>query len=422
LRSTSDSPRAPVATRYDVAAGTLRTTDLQGGDAPNPLVSNVVNFKVQYGLDTNGDGALDTWAEATAASGAGDWSSNAVLRATAESLARIKALRVGIIVRGEHFDRAATRPSTGSCSTAKLSTRAPVPGRLPAPSRRARAAAGTTASTRWSCRRAIFYGIPCDAARSHRRCSQSAEGVIVLVALVAILVMALSAAALLRSVDTAVAVAGNLGFMQAAQNAADDAVERAVAALFEQRLVVDPAVDDSANGYFASRQPAESARGVPGCVTGTRELSRRRAGPRCRQRQHGPLRHRAHVPRRRRRNCRQLPPGAHERAPARHAGEAVVEPTLVPVFRQSIRVDGPGNATQFVQVWLADIPGRRRLAWRALADTAIAVARMGGWGVPPAGFSVQAPAGGTPHPPPNWRIRHTNPGTVRVGPMWAPEH
>ena len=62
------------------------------------------------------------------------------------------------------------------------------------------------------------------------------EGVIVLVALVAILVMAVSAAALLRSVDTAVAVAGNLGFMQAAQSAADDAIERAVAALFEQRL------------------------------------------------------------------------------------------------------------------------------------------------------------------------------------------
>lgn len=98
-----------VATRYDVSAGTLRATDLQGGDAPNPLVSNVVNFKVQYGLDTNGDGALDTWAEATTAGGAGDWSPNAVLRATAESLARVKALRVGIIVRGEQFDRAATR-------------------------------------------------------------------------------------------------------------------------------------------------------------------------------------------------------------------------------------------------------------------------------------------------------------------------
>ena len=40
----------------------------------------------------------------------------------------------------------------------------------------------------------------------------------------------------------------------------------------------------------------------------------------------------------------------------------------VPLFRQSIRIDGPGGATAFVQAFLADIPGRRRVAWRALAD------------------------------------------------------
>jgi len=119
-----------VATRYDVAAGTLRTTDLQGGDAPNPLVSNVVNFKAQYGLDTDGDGALDTWVEATAAGGAGDWSSNAVLQATAESLARIKALRVGLIVRGEHFDRAATRRFDWVMFDCDATDKRTCPGRL----------------------------------------------------------------------------------------------------------------------------------------------------------------------------------------------------------------------------------------------------------------------------------------------------
>ena len=102
------APRV-VATRYDVAGGTLRTTDLQGGDAPNPLVSNVVNLKIQYGLDNDGDGALDTWVAAAAGGGAGDWSSGAILRAPVETLARIKALRVGVIVRGEQFDRAVTR-------------------------------------------------------------------------------------------------------------------------------------------------------------------------------------------------------------------------------------------------------------------------------------------------------------------------
>lgn len=194
------------------------------------------------------------------------------------------------------------------------------------------------------------------------------EGVIVLVALVAILVMAVSAAALLRSVDTAVAVAGNLGFMQAAQSAADDAIERAVAALFEQRLVADPAVDDFANGYFASRQPAESARGVPVALQALAnypgDAPVRDAGngntvryviERMCLAAGGATAD----------NCLLTPTSE---PPLATPGEPLVEPPLVPVFRQSIRVDGPGNATQFVQVWLADIPGRRRLAWRALAD------------------------------------------------------
>jgi type IV pilus assembly protein PilW len=54
--------------RYDVVAGTLRSTNLGNGDAPNPLVSNVVNLKLQYGIDSDGDGVLDTWVGADAAS------------------------------------------------------------------------------------------------------------------------------------------------------------------------------------------------------------------------------------------------------------------------------------------------------------------------------------------------------------------
>ena len=49
---------------YDVASGTLRSTDRANGDAPSPLVSNVVNLKFQYGIDSDGDGMLDTWVRA----------------------------------------------------------------------------------------------------------------------------------------------------------------------------------------------------------------------------------------------------------------------------------------------------------------------------------------------------------------------
>jgi type IV pilus assembly protein PilW len=119
-----------VATRYDVSAGVLRTTDLNGGDAPNPLASNVVNLKVQYGVDTDGDGVLDAWLPAADAGSAGNWSPAAVLAAPATTLARVKALRVGIIVRGEQFDRAATRPFEWvlfDCAAVDKST---CPGRL----------------------------------------------------------------------------------------------------------------------------------------------------------------------------------------------------------------------------------------------------------------------------------------------------
>jgi type IV pilus assembly protein PilW len=119
-----------VATRYDVAADTLRTTDLEGGDAPKPLASNVVNLKIQYGIDTDGDGVLDTWVSASATGSAGDWSSGALLRAPVETLARIKALRVGIIVRGEHFDRAATRSFDWVMFDCDAADKVTCPGRL----------------------------------------------------------------------------------------------------------------------------------------------------------------------------------------------------------------------------------------------------------------------------------------------------
>ena len=90
--------------RFDVASNALRSQDVANGDAPVPLVSNVVNLKFQYGIDSDGDGALDTWSAA-----AGSWSPAALLAAPLATLARIKAVRVGIIVRTERTDRTLSR-------------------------------------------------------------------------------------------------------------------------------------------------------------------------------------------------------------------------------------------------------------------------------------------------------------------------
>jgi type IV pilus assembly protein PilW len=105
-------PNCPVSNaqrvRYDVDPnGVLRSTSLWDATgpaavepAPNPLASNIVNMKLLYGIDSNGDGILDTWVAPT-----GLWSDASVLAADAPTLRKIKAVRLGIIVRGEQWDR-----------------------------------------------------------------------------------------------------------------------------------------------------------------------------------------------------------------------------------------------------------------------------------------------------------------------------
>ena len=93
---------------YDVDTnGVLRSTSLwdatgaaAAAPVPNPLASNIVNMKLLYGIDNNGDGILDTWVAPT-----GVWSDASVLAADAPTLRKIKAVRLGIIVRGEQWDR-----------------------------------------------------------------------------------------------------------------------------------------------------------------------------------------------------------------------------------------------------------------------------------------------------------------------------
>ncbi len=209
--------------------------------------------------------------------------------------------------------------------------------------------------------------MPCNSASvSGRRAHE--RGVVVIVTLLAILFMALSASALVRSIDTLTAVDGNLGFMQASLLCADEAIENAIAALFERRSISDQSLDDPSNGYYASRQAGENSRGVPlalqggaqfGAGTATLDpggnivlryvIERMCVAP-------GPA-----VPD----NCSLVPVAE---PPLIVPGETRVDPPVVPFFRVTIRIDGPAHATQFVQAWLADIPTQRRLAWRAVAD------------------------------------------------------
>jgi type IV pilus assembly protein PilW len=100
-------------TRYDVVNNVLRGEDLitnLGGNLPNPVASNILIMKVQYGLDLTqpADGAVDCWTSAIAGSacvdpvtGRTDYSD--IRTASATELTRIVAVRVGLVVQSDEY-------------------------------------------------------------------------------------------------------------------------------------------------------------------------------------------------------------------------------------------------------------------------------------------------------------------------------
>jgi type IV pilus assembly protein PilW len=101
---------------YDVTnAGVLRSTALLKDDgtpalgtiAPNPLASNVVNMKLQYGLDVDKNGVLE-WVSADVAPWrVADLINAADANVLLAQLKTLKAVRIGIVVRGEQWDKEA---------------------------------------------------------------------------------------------------------------------------------------------------------------------------------------------------------------------------------------------------------------------------------------------------------------------------
>lgn len=88
-----------------------------------------------------------------------------------------------------------------------------------------------------------------------RRLSQ--KGVVLFIALIALVVMSLAAVALIRSVDTTTVIAGNLAFKQSAVTSADIGLESAFNWI-EQQAINDPLsldANDAANAYYATYNP-----------------------------------------------------------------------------------------------------------------------------------------------------------------------
>jgi hypothetical protein len=184
--------------------------------------------------------------------------------------------------------------------------------------------------------------------------------------LVVLAMMSLAATALMRAVDTATAVSGNLAFRTASIPPANTAIEEAIAALSD--AIADRERDLPAQNYYASRQPGEDARGVPWML---QQPDRYPAAARAPDAGNGNtlryviericLRPGSATAA----NCALVPPPPS--ADTVSPGPAVVSPAT-PLFRITVRVDGPQNTTSLVHAMVRDSLPPRRLSWRLIAE------------------------------------------------------
>jgi Tfp pilus assembly protein PilX len=106
--------------------------------------------------------------------------------------------------------------------------------------------------------------------RSGRRLAWRAQrGIVVFVALIAVVLMSLAAVGLMRSVHTNTMVVGNLAFRQASAALSSSAVEKAVYDMFPPtKSIPDLTQHFTARNYYAFRQPGENAQGIPAALQG----------------------------------------------------------------------------------------------------------------------------------------------------------
>jgi hypothetical protein len=96
------------------------------------------------------------------------------------------------------------------------------------------------------------------------------RGVVLFIALIAMVLLSLAGVALLRATDSGTSIAGNLASKQSTMGPINYAVEQAVAALFEggPGSIADKYNHDLTKNYYANIQPGETANGVPAALHG----------------------------------------------------------------------------------------------------------------------------------------------------------
>lgn len=201
-------------------------------------------------------------------------------------------------------------------------------------------------------------------ARAHRRLRPLARqgGIVVFVALIAVVLMSLAAVGLMRSVQTNTLVVGNIAFRQAAQAMAAAAVEKAVYDMFPPTaLIADLTNDNVPRNYFAAIQPGQDAMGVPAVLQGNlaaypgaAQIIRDNPNPAVaitaryiieRMCDNDAIGKEATG-----NDCEMIPP-KQSQGKETNLKKGIALPRI-PYYRMTVRVDGPGNSVAFSQAML----------------------------------------------------------------------
>lgn len=93
------------------------------------------------------------------------------------------------------------------------------------------------------------------------------RGVVLFVALIAMVILSLAGVALMRSIEVSSGVAGNLAFRQASIVAVNEAIEQSVNTIFKAKTIPTQTANHMPSRYYASIQAGEK-NGVPDVLAG----------------------------------------------------------------------------------------------------------------------------------------------------------
>jgi type IV pilus assembly protein PilW len=92
---------------YDLLRN-LQLVGGSGGDTAQAIADGVVQMNALYGIDINGDGIQDQWADPGVV---GAWDINTVMNSPT-LMRQIVSVRIALVVRGEYYDT--TRDNLGN--------------------------------------------------------------------------------------------------------------------------------------------------------------------------------------------------------------------------------------------------------------------------------------------------------------------